>query len=257
MGLWVKIWTDLLHDPWFMSLSLAYKGAYLMLIVMAKQQGDTGRIWVKSWVFLTTVWGANRKTVGKIVDYFTQCQKIKNGKNTQGLIWIELCNYEKWQRGRGNNGLVDPNRQGGKSARKNTHYSRVEKRREEIQSKSPVGDCSKSISKMRREEQFPTMLVYFRNFPFSKNLPEREQYKLAGKLIKKCLNRPEVATEFLHRRHQALSDIQTQEGFYKYINKPCGDPEFMGECESAAYKQDDGSQRGGTKSIKEILEGSE
>jgi hypothetical protein len=120
--------------------------------------------------------------------------------------------------------------------------------------KSPDGDLAKDRFKTERAEEAKTHMIYFENFPFSKNLTERERYKLIGKLIKKCLNRPKVVTEFLHRRCDSLSKIKTEDGFYRYINKPCGDPEFMGECESAAHKEDDGTKRGQTRSIREVME---
>ena len=122
--------------------------------------------------------------------------------------------------------------------------------------RSADADYSKELRKAERGEAFPTMMIYFKSFPFSKNLSEREQYKLAGKLMKKCLGRFGPAVEFLHRRSKSLSKIQTKEGFYKYINKPCGDAEFMGECESAANKYDDGTKRGETRSMKDIIGGS-
>jgi hypothetical protein len=260
MGLWVKIWTDLLHDEWFMGLRLPEKGAYFMLIVLAKEQGDTGHIYCHGWKHLSQIFGCFWKSCETYCSLFVTSGKLCYEKNHAGILHLELLNYEKWQ------GL-NPKEQRQKSRRgsdkKLSLYdapNRVEKSREEQRredttvGRSADADCSKELFKMQRAEEAPTHLVYFKNFPFSRNLPERDQYKLIGKLIKKCLNRPKAVTQFLHRRCDSLSKIQTQEGFYRYINKPCGDAEFMGECESAAYKQDDGTQRGGMKSIKETLE---
>ena len=251
MAQFAKIWTTIFDDEWFLSLSGNQRSIFLQLIILAKRNSDTGTVRTRSVQSLSDECSVSRQTMTRMLAKMQAKWAGSVHRVDNGITVIALPNYKKYQELRTIKSNIGTN---------NREQSRLDKSRaEQIRKDTTVGrsadaDYSKEIFKAQRAEEAPTHLVYFESFPFSKNLTERERYELIGKLIKKCLNRPRAVTQFLHRRCDSLSKIQTQEGFYKYINKPCGDAEFMGECESAAHKHDDGTQRGGVKSIKDVIE---
>ena len=83
---------------------------------------------------------------------------------------------------------------------------------------------------------------------------EPEKYKLAGWLVKKCLNRPEVALEFLHQKCSYLAELKDLTAFRKMVTTICQNPETMGEIESAAHREQSVETRGGEPTrIGEVL----
>lgn len=94
---WAKIWADIFADPWFVSLSLAERGAWLQLIVYAKMNGDTGKIGVSSGAALGSVWGCDGKTSRKFLGNFHEASKIHLKETPHGSLEITIVNYKKYQ----------------------------------------------------------------------------------------------------------------------------------------------------------------
>ncbi len=97
MGGYAKVWVDLLGDPWAQGLSLSEKGAWLMLIVLAKNFGDEGEFCVQSWRALGLFLGCNRATAKKIVTDFGQEGKLSHVENANGTIKIAIRKYHYYQ----------------------------------------------------------------------------------------------------------------------------------------------------------------
>lgn len=98
MGSYVKIWTDLLYDPWFLGLPLIEKGMWFILIVFAKHHGDTGQVSFASWRGMGSACGCDGKTCKKILTSFRSQNKIGLKENLNGTILIEIVKYEHYQR---------------------------------------------------------------------------------------------------------------------------------------------------------------
>lgn len=96
----VKVWTDILHDEWAVSLSLVEFGLWVKLLVLAKSGADNGQIVAKSIAHLAALIPGNRKTVGKIISKFERDGKLHCNQSSSSIV-IEIINYSKWQELRG------------------------------------------------------------------------------------------------------------------------------------------------------------
>ncbi len=263
----VKLWTDALTDSWFISLSLAEKGLFTMLLLLCKNGADDGTVRGQNVAHLAALCTGNRKTVDRMLSKMAKVEKIVWTKNPQ-FVQVTILNYGYWQGLKGGD-YGKSARAKRKSCGQNNHEltnldvdetrrdsdnDSDETRRDTTVGRSADADYSKKLRKSQREEQFPTQLIYFKSFPFSENLTERKQYELAAWLNKRCLS-PTVATELLHARNTAFLKIKTETGFRKYVNTVIKDADSMGEIESAAHKYDDHTKRGGDpKSMKDVME---
>ena len=96
MSGYAKIWTDSYDDKWFVELSALDRGIFWQLIVLAKRNGDTGRLTYRTWNGLADILGADRKTTGKSLRYFHDSEHIKLTEEKKSII-IEIANYHYWQ----------------------------------------------------------------------------------------------------------------------------------------------------------------
>jgi hypothetical protein len=92
-----KIWTTLLSEPWFAPLSLNAKGVYLLLLLEAKKQGDSGDVVFTGWSSLAQYLGGDRSTVANIVRKFQQIGKVIVVEKSARLLHLKIANYRKYQ----------------------------------------------------------------------------------------------------------------------------------------------------------------
>jgi len=97
MAGYVKIWTCIHQDEWFLGLSLIERGMWYELLVLAKQVGDTGNIFVAKMRELSEKVGADVRTCNKIVAKMHGDGKIVLKKLPNSVIHIQIVNYLKWQ----------------------------------------------------------------------------------------------------------------------------------------------------------------
>ena len=92
---------------------------------------------------------------------------------------------------------------------------------------------------MMRREYLQKMLPYLdpEIIPYMPK-DEKDKYKLAGWIVKRCLNRPEVAVEFLHQQANYLSGLKDMLAFRKVVTKITQDAETMGRIESVAHRNE-------------------
>jgi len=93
----VKVWTDMLNDPWFLSLTCNQRGVWLQLIILAKRNGDTGGFFVRNYSLLAQQVGCDRTNLAKILKYFHETDHIKISEAEKCCL-IEIPKYDYWQR---------------------------------------------------------------------------------------------------------------------------------------------------------------
>jgi len=96
-GVFVKVWTDIYEDRnFFIPLSLVGRGVWLQLIVLAKMQGDSGRISYRCWNGFGSALGCDGKTARKILGNFHENCRILLTEE-KNCITVEILNYLKYQ----------------------------------------------------------------------------------------------------------------------------------------------------------------
>ena len=97
MAGYAKMWTTIRHNKEFLSLSLHERGAFLQLIVAAKDQGDNGIINYRNIAAMGHDLGCNFQTGDKIVTKLKQICNWGYTKNDDGTVSVKIPNYKKWQ----------------------------------------------------------------------------------------------------------------------------------------------------------------
>lgn len=92
----VKVWTDLLYDPWFMNLTINQRGIYLNLLLLTKQEGDIGLISRRNFSLLASEMNADRVTLTRALRRFHEGEHI-HLEEGDGYIRIEVVDYQLWQ----------------------------------------------------------------------------------------------------------------------------------------------------------------
>jgi hypothetical protein len=95
--LFVKVWTDVEHDDWFLGLSCLERGVWLQLLVAAKSAGNTGEISWRNLTFGAQYMACDRKTLGKILRKFHENSRLLLTESNNGVVRIILHNWQKWQ----------------------------------------------------------------------------------------------------------------------------------------------------------------
>ena len=95
---YVKIWTDIEDDPWFLSLSCLERGLWLQMLVRAKAAGDTGEFSWKNPTHAGQCLGCDGKTLGKFHRKISENSRALIKTLDGGIIRVTLLNYDKWQR---------------------------------------------------------------------------------------------------------------------------------------------------------------
>lgn len=83
MAGYAKFWTSMLHDEWFLSLNCMQRGVWMQLILMAKDQGDTGVITFRSWSSAGEILGLDRSTGARTLRKFQQDLRISCSEPVQ------------------------------------------------------------------------------------------------------------------------------------------------------------------------------
>jgi hypothetical protein len=97
MSNYAKIWTDIVNDSWFVSLSGLGRSVWIQLIIDAKIGGDTGMVSGRSTDALGTRWGMDGDTVGKFLGNFAEDKKISLSYPHKHCIEINILNYHYHQ----------------------------------------------------------------------------------------------------------------------------------------------------------------
>lgn len=97
MSGYVKIWTDIRNDSWFVGLKLNERGLWYELLVIAKVRGDSGRFFIRSRAALAQEVGGDRSSVARILAGFRTAGKISITETDGGQVEITIPNYVYWQ----------------------------------------------------------------------------------------------------------------------------------------------------------------
>jgi len=98
MPAYPKIWTSIRSDLWFKELKLTSRGVFLLLIIIAKDTGDTGLISWRSWAGCGDDLGCDGKTARKILGKFQENGKITLEVLDSKMIIVNLLNYLDYQK---------------------------------------------------------------------------------------------------------------------------------------------------------------
>jgi len=96
MGGYAKFWTDMLSDQWFVKQPIIGRGIWMQLILIAKQQGDTGVVCYRSAYALGIACACDANSVRKYLRNFRDEQRIELSEE-KNCLTIKICNYHKWQ----------------------------------------------------------------------------------------------------------------------------------------------------------------
>ncbi len=97
MAGYVKMWTAIRSDRGFLALSCNARGAYMQLIVAAKEQRDDGTVCYRNVAAMGADWGCDRATSAKILRKIADNSLCTYTTNKQGVVTIKVANYKKWQ----------------------------------------------------------------------------------------------------------------------------------------------------------------
>jgi len=92
-----KIWTTILHEDWFVSLSCTQRGIYLQLLLMCKDRGDNGTFSSRSYAALASDLGTDRRTLAYVLDIFVAMSRLSYTHGDKKTIVVHIPNYLKWQ----------------------------------------------------------------------------------------------------------------------------------------------------------------
>lgn len=246
MSLFAKIWTDIESDEWFLGLSCLQRGAWLQLIVLAKNRGNSGELSFRSHRAIAENLGLDRGTSIKTLRLFNDSSHISLEEMDNGTVRITIPKYLYYQEHK--KGKSKP--KSDEKPLKTLHpieKSREEKSREEhiikeVQPPETDGASEKLLPGMTRIggdeiiqdelKELADRLVYL---PYVSD--EAHSFKLAGWLVKKTRGDVPVAKELFHQKANYLIQQKSIQSFYKVINTICRDAEQMGKIESDAHKQ--------------------
>lgn len=97
-GNYVKIWTTILHDEKFLSLTGNQRGVYFQLIMECKCQSDSGHVYFRSYAQAGHTFGAEESTVRRVLGVLQAKSLIEMDRDKYGTIHIHLPKYLYWQR---------------------------------------------------------------------------------------------------------------------------------------------------------------
>lgn len=169
-----KIWTTLLHEDWFVDLSLTERGLYFHLILLAKEQGDISQISLRGWTGLGSVCGCDRGTARKISMKFQRLGKITIVEKSKKCVRIEIANYDKYQSLKHYKPRKSVSKESGKSPQQAERKQSVSINR---QAEGKVDNVDKG---QKSEAQLsPVQSAYFKRF--NRDLPGRDYESLLKK----------------------------------------------------------------------------
>jgi hypothetical protein len=96
----VKIWTTVKQDAWFLGLSCLERGVWLQFMIEAKEGekcGKIGTFFQHSCATLASNLGCDARTVRKVAAKMQADGKIIYTENENGTLTIEIVNYQYWQ----------------------------------------------------------------------------------------------------------------------------------------------------------------
>lgn len=97
MAGYVKIWTTLLSNQAFLSLSASQRGLYLQLLIRCKEQRDDGVVCYRNVAALGSACGCDRKTAGKSLGKIAEKSLCTYTIEPSGVVTVIIPKYKKWQ----------------------------------------------------------------------------------------------------------------------------------------------------------------
>jgi|GEM_PF-6109002 len=94
---YVKVWTLLLHEEWYLALNSSERGVLLQLLLRAKEGTEDGRVVADSWTSLAQNCGTTGRQLAKWRAKMHDLGRIESGQLETGQIYIYLRNFVKWQ----------------------------------------------------------------------------------------------------------------------------------------------------------------
>jgi hypothetical protein len=164
-----KIWTLILDDPWFISLSGTQRGIFLQFILLARRSSKDGEFSARSVRELAARCGVDRDTMSVTLRKFRQDLKIELVEKSATLISIKMMNYIKWQSFSSQREARKGERIVSKSGGKIGHYNG------DIQGISPLSaeGCPLPAATSALEEKKPA----YRPYQVSEE-PENQRFRL-------------------------------------------------------------------------------
>ena len=114
----LKLWTTVKRDPWFLSLKNSERGVWFQCLIEAKDGencGEIGRFSAKSYRTLAQNFGCDRDSLAEIMRNFAAQGKIDITVNEYGTLTVNVLNYQYWQELRSDKENIKPIKSGGKT----------------------------------------------------------------------------------------------------------------------------------------------
>jgi len=111
MAGYVKVWVSHWTEDWFVEMTCLERGVWLQLLIIAKQDGDTGRIFLRNFPQASSKLGLDGKTLRKILGKFQNRKIIELEIRDTGLIHIYIPKYIEYQELNNPKTIVGKNRE--------------------------------------------------------------------------------------------------------------------------------------------------
>jgi hypothetical protein len=243
----VKIYTKLLDDEWFVGLTGIQRGIFLQLIVMMKRRSDCGYFCTRSVQELSTQCAVNRRTMDRMIvkmqAKWPQCVR----RLSEGVIEITLPNYSKYQ-------AVTAKKNNIATNNRDQTKTRPDQTRKESKSHCASAKQLDPYEELRRED-LTKVVEIIGKWDCMKN--EKNPYGIAGKLVAIYKHDPVFACEVLRQKSDIFCLCKNASHLIASATATYQRASDIREIESAAHKHDDGTKRGGVKSIKDVIERNE
>jgi hypothetical protein len=96
----VKIWTTVKQDAWYLSLKNSQRGIWFQCLIEAKdgeKSGEIGTFFASSYSSLAQTFGCDDTTARKILTKFADDCKLTIKTNEFGTLTIHILNFQYWQ----------------------------------------------------------------------------------------------------------------------------------------------------------------
>jgi len=269
MAGYAKFWTDMRHDPWFISLNCLARGLFQQLILKAKEEGDTGVISARNFTLLGLEFGCEGSTCRKNLGKFRDDGKLRIEKDKYGVLIITILNYTYWQeqhrvKGHKRGGKTDTKTEEisrkipEKSATNRTEQNRTEQNRNNTGKPDPDGSSEIKKSKPSKVDKDDwnkclhiMVLGLQKSHEYFKKFDHDTQYRIAGKIFNTFDRDLEITRAIFVLGRKQIQELDSEERFYQYLQgmenkmKERGD---WGVFLSELYKKTDiGKARGNTE----------
>jgi len=92
----VKVWTDIRNKGWWQENSGIFRGIFLQLLIIAKDNGDSGEIFHRNFSHLAQELGVDKNTAKRNLRKLHDISQIILTEK-KGFIKIEIPEYQQFQ----------------------------------------------------------------------------------------------------------------------------------------------------------------